>query len=687
MPRRVRRDRDPKGAAVSLGRPPVPEAIDADLPDSVDEAPVPGKPVDLTSAEAGGPVGDDDAALWVPFRSWLQQDRSRMVLVWAIALLGIQATFRGFVMFGGWFLYDDLSFIERAATQPLWSTSYLFTSWNGHVMPGAFAWVHLLTSLWPLNYVPVAISGLAMEALAGVAMYALLAALFGRRPAILVPLALYLFGTITLPATLWWAAALNQLPGITAVTLALLGQVHYHRTGRLRYGLLGVVSFVAGLLFSEKVMLAVPAVFLLTLLYFTPGPPWRRLRDCLRSHFALWVSYAVIASAYFIYYVVAVPSPVNGHPNAVVALKTMGVNLIYAIIPAIFGGPFTWEQLGVGGIASPPAAVVFIGAVVTALLVAWSVMRRHRAIFGWLIIAGYWAANSFILGMTRAPWVGPVIGREYRYSTDLAVIITVFGGLAWLPLYGQWKRGTPQHLIARRGASTTEPTPRNPIAGLPTVTESGLALGMTIALVVSALISTMAFDTDWRNEVTPRFMNTIRGDLGSAHRRVTMADLILPNSAAPSGAVLGVSTHTAVAAMPNSPLFLKPGTSSDNLYMVDDIGHVRQVWVDGFSNAEGPEPGCGWRVGPEPVVVPLRGTTMNWQWYVQIDYIASLEADTTVTVGTVATKVHVNPGVNSLYLMSEGAVSDVRFSGLTYGSLCTDSIAVGFAKPLAQTHP
>lgn len=651
----------------------------------------PGERQDLASAldgaEAPGEVSEPDANLWIPFRGWLQADPSRRVLVWAIGLIAIQAVFRGFVMFGGWFLYDDLSFVQRAATQPLWSFDYLFESWNGHVMPGAFAWVHVLTSLWPLDYTPVALSGLAMEALAGLAMYVLLAEMFGRRPAILVPLSFYLFSAITLPATLWWAAALNQLPGIAALTLALWCQVRYHRTAKVRYGLLGVLCVAGGLLFSEKVVFAFPVIFLLTLLYFCAGPPLSRLRRCLRTHVVVWSAYGVVATAYVAFYLVTVPSPVNGKPTAVVALKTMGANLVYAVIPAAYGGPFTWDRLGVGATAASPVAVVFLSAVVTALLVAWSVMRRHRAIFGWLVIVGYWAVNAFILGMTRAPWVGPVIGREYRYATDLAVIIAVFGALACLPLHGVWLRGDVQLLIRRRRGEDPHGVPRRARPDVPALPESVAAGGVTLALVVASLITTMSFDANWRNDVTPRFFGVIRSDLAAMHGRVTMADLILPDAAAPSGVVLGVSSSTAVAAMPNAPAILEPGTASDNLYMVDDDGHLKAVWVDGFPNKQGPEAGCGWRVGSSPVDVPLSGTTMSWRWYVQVDYVASLEADTTITAGTVETPVHVKPGVNRLYLMSEGPVSSVRFGGLTYGSLCTEHIAVGFAKPLRVPTP
>lgn len=624
---------------------------------------------------------DSAEELWVPLRSWTSARPGRPVLLAALALILLQAIIRGYVLFGGYFLYDDFAFIGRAQSQPLWSSEYLFTSWNGHVMPGAFAYVHLLTGLWPVDYVPVVLGSLVLQAVLAVLVYAILSALFGRRPAILVPLAFFLFTTTTLPATAWWAAALNQLPGMTSVAAALWFHIRYHRRGRLLDGLLGVVSLLVGLAFSEKVLLAIPVVLALSLLYFTPGAPATRIRACIRSSRAVWGAYVGIGVLYATYYLVAVPTPVGSNVSADLVATTMGVNLFDALLPAAYGGPFRWMRLGVGAISDTPYALVVLAAVFTALVITWSVYRRYRAVFGWLVLLGYWAANAAILGMTRAATVGPIIGREYRYSTDVALIAAVFGALALLPIRGDAVIGHVQRLIPRRPATAPSRSGSGSY-------EAPVAVAATVALVVAASISTMQFDTMWRNQVTPKFVATAVEDLRRANTKpVVMADLPFPDSAAPNNTPLGARAQWVLGALPERPVFLTDGHFTNQLYVLDDAGHVREAAIDGFRNKPGPDQGCGWRINEDPVTVPLQGTTMAWVWFTRVGYIASLDGQVRVTVGVTTTTVDVKAGVNQFFVLGSGAIDEVTFSGLTYGTMCTDEIAVGFAKPVPQTQP
>ena len=631
-------------------------------------------------ASPSDPVVEETAdELWMPLRSWLDRDPSRSVLLGAIALLVVQALVRGYVALGGWFLYDDLIFIQRATSSPLWSTDYLFTAYNGHVMPGAFVWVHLLNSLAPLNYTVVALTDLALQTVVGVLVYRTLTTLFGRRPAVLVPLAVFLLTVITLPATTWWAAALNQLPGQAAAVGALLCHALYHRMGRLRYGYLGVVSVALGLLFSEKVLLIVPAVFALSLLWFTAGPPMQRLRTCLHEHRRVWLAYAVVCVPYSVWYLVAVPSPVEPTRSAIVVLQTMGTSLTEAVLPALLGGPYGWEELGIGAIAQPPAGVVVLASVVAAVVVTWTVLRRHRAVFGWLVVGAYWALNAAILGATRAAVVGPVIGREYRYATDVALVVAVFGSLSVLPLAGRFALGTPQALLPRRGVAQG-------VQSIPSPVRTGVGALLAVGLAVAACLSTIAFDPHWRNEISPRFIATAREDIAQRHGEVTLVDEVLPTAAAPRGFALGATTRI-LEALPEGqrPSFLTDGHATDALRTLDDQGHVRQVQVDGFTNEPGPTKGCGYRVSTQAVSIPLSGTTMPWSWTAEIGYIASLEADTRVSVGDVTTKVHIEPGAHTVFVKGSGAIGSVTIDALSYGTLCTDDVSVGFAKPIPGT--
>ena len=636
----------------------------------------------------GNPAEPDEleAQVYVPFKAWVDAVPGRSILVAATVLMALQLLVRSYVKFGNWFIADDLAFIGRAQTMPFWSSQYLFAGWNGHFMPGAFVEVRVLNALWPMNYLPVGLVDLGLQLLVDVLVYRLLVALFGRRPAILVPLAVYLFSPMTLPAFAWWAAALNQLPGQAALAGVLLAQVRYHRSGRLRYGLLGAVTALAGLMFSEKVLLAVPCVLALTLFYFTDGEPLHRTRSALVRHWRVWAAYLCVVAPYAVFYAIHVPSPVGRPSNLSLTLDTVGTSLTHAVLPALFGGPWNWTPIGliagVGGIAEPGAALVPV-TIVSALIVWWSILRRRRAVFAWVIILGYEGVNAVLLGLTRATWVGPFIGAEYRYSTDACIVFVVFGSMAFLQTQGRFvhpaQRLVPRNWLSGQGAGKGGRWPVSFGAGQVEVATAGTLVCM---LVVSGLISTMRYDSTWRLSTIRNYFDVARSDVAAKSHPITISDGAVPENI--ESALFGkwAFTSNLMAGFTPKPSFLTRGASTDRLYTFDNAGHLHEATVDGFRNKPGPEPRCGWRVSQAARTVPLQLTTMPWLWTARIGYIASEDAQTTVTVGAVTSRVTIKAGLHALFVMGEGAIDTVSFTGLTNGALCTDDIAVGFVKAL-----
>ena len=59
--------------------------------------------------------------------------------------------------------------------------------------------------------------------------------LFGVRPGIPPPLCVYLFGSISAPVAIWWAAGVNQLPMQAALFWSIACFVPYLRTHRVRH--------------------------------------------------------------------------------------------------------------------------------------------------------------------------------------------------------------------------------------------------------------------------------------------------------------------------------------------------------------------------------------------------------------------------------------------------------------------
>ncbi|MBP6997368.1 MAG: hypothetical protein KBB39_14640 [Phycicoccus sp.] len=621
----------------------------------------------LTVEQTDSPQPEQpDDELTYPFKGWLEAAPGRPVVAAGISLVVLQLIVRSWSKFGGWFTSDDFSFMSRAFTMPFWSSEYLLAGWHGHFMPGAFVQVKILATLWPYNYVPVAMVDIALQAAVSMLMLRLLISLFGARVEILIPLAFFVFTPMTLPAFLWWAAALNQLWGLLAMVLMLLAQLRYHRTGRLRDGLLGVAAMAFGLLFSEKLLLMAPVVAAFTLLWFTPGPPLRRIRRAIVENWRLWAAYGTLIVLYAVTYRLLVVAPLSQGDTGEIVVETVGRGLFTAVIPAVFGGPYVWAGLNLGGFAATPLPVTVILLVVTALVVWLSIWLNARASFAWWVMVGYAVINTGILGATRATFIGSLMGAEYRYQTDLAVIIAVFAPMAFLPLQGTFRKGTYQALRARHRERFTQHL------------GPGVVGGIVVALSLSALVSTVTYDPLWRKNTRDTYFANIGASIAAVDHPITMIDFPVE--------FVGYSESSKLfSAFQPRPHFLTKGASADIVFVPDDNGVLRRGKVNGFVSTPGPEEGCGWRLADAPVTVPLTATTMPWVWTAQMSYLATYDNDVTVTAGKTTTTLHLKAGANTVFFVAEGEVSRIDFGPVPIGTVCTDAITVGGLQPTPDT--
>ncbi|MDN5746675.1 MAG: hypothetical protein L0H31_16385, partial [Nocardioidaceae bacterium] len=136
----------------------------------------------------------------------------------ACLMLAGFVAFRSWVCFGGFFYSDDYRLV-REARRGL-SLDYLLAPYDAQFMPFGrlVAWFAAQPEQmsWPL----LAAFSVTMAACAAVACLWMLVTLSGWRPQVLAIWAFYLTNAMVLPAFLWWAAALNQLPLQVAFFLA-----------------------------------------------------------------------------------------------------------------------------------------------------------------------------------------------------------------------------------------------------------------------------------------------------------------------------------------------------------------------------------------------------------------------------------------------------------------------------------
>jgi hypothetical protein len=607
------------------------------------------------------------------------------------AILVLSLVTRGWVAWRGYFYLDDFAFMAMAAHHSALDLGYLLTPYNSHLMPGAHLWVWLLTRTMPFQYGGVVVVTLTLQLVLDLAFYTLLRRLFGAAPAILLPLAVFVLSPLTLPGTVWWAAALNQVPQQLAMVAVLLAHVAYLRTGRRRDGLYGALALVAGLLFSEKTLLVLPLVAGLTVLFFTEGSAPRRLRTAVLRHRTVWLAYGVVALPYAAYYVSHVPSPAR-QPGQGSAIAQLGLeSLVRAVIPGLLGGPWTWVQIGyAGALADPGPFACAVAFVIAVAVVGGSCLVNRNAWRGWALAVGYGLVNLCVLVFSRAAFIGPVVGDEYRYVTDVAMVVALGFALATVPIVGHWQSG-PVTAPAPRdslGAWLRSPSVHEVVTVLPRPPKAAVLGAATVTLAASATWSTVAYDQFWHPNPARPWVQTASAELASADTGAVLADGYVPQQVA--WALLGqyATVGQLLSPLRHRPRTLASGPAADDLVVLDATGHLHRATVDGIAARKGPVRGCGWRLGGGPVTIPLQRETLPFRWTMRIGYLSSSATSAVVSVRGHHTTVAFHAGLGAVYVVVDGAVDSVDISALRGGgTVCTDELTVGNAVPADGAQP
>jgi len=597
------------------------------------------------------------------------------VTLGALALIATQLGLRAWVGYGGFFSLDDYVFYTRAAEHPLMSADYLFEPYNAHLMPGSMVWVWLTTRAAPLSFAPVVTVSLLLQLAVDLAMVQLLRRLFGDRPAILLPFAVFSFGTLTLPGMVWWAAALNQLPQQLCTLLALLAQVRYARTGRIRDALLGVGAVTVGLSFSEKTALAMPLVFAVTWLFLVGGDPLRGLWSTVRRYWVVWVGYVVLGVGYAVGYAMAVEGPVRGGVTASEAVDLVDVALRRSLVPGVVGGPWRWEPIGwVDSLADPHPLAQLFAAVVVVGVIAVTISRRRGAARGWILAAGYVAVEIGLLLFTRVQDTGVLaIGAEYRYLTDLGLVVTLALAFATLPVTAPVRAGTPV-MLRRRDRSLVDRLGSGP------VDRRTVAVAAVMGLAVSSAYSLATYRERWADNAGRTYFANARADLDRVDPTTVLYDGPVPSAVV--WRLLWPATLPSRLLPPTGAEFddLRPGESTARLYDIGADGQLRRSTVSGIAAVPGPDGPCGWRVDSTGVAVRLDSAAFAWDWIVQLRYSTRFDGTLALAAGDTDVDVPVTEGNGVAYVAVSGAVSSVRLA--TSGTaVCVNDLVVGLPQP------
>ena len=579
-----------------------------------------------------------------------------------LALVAAQLAYRGWALAGSWFYFDDLAFMSRSMNQPF-GAGYLTESYGGHLMPAGFAVTWALTKWAVFDWAPWAVGLLAMQAVAGVGMLRLLISLFGSRRLVLVLLAGYLGYVFTLPAGLWWAAGINQLPLQIALVFGLASHVAYLRTGRVRHLVATLCWTVGGLLFYEKTLLLFGVYALVALCYFTEGDTTTRLKDLWARYRPGVVAHTVVAATYLALYVEYglnfSPGDSSNQPWTPIAWDLIAV----ALLPALIGGPLTWQPLTVGSFADPTQLTQLVSWTVVAAVVYYAHRTRTISKRAWAPLGFTLLANIALLASARANIVGPDIAREYRSQTESGALFVHCAGLAFLPLHGARQENT-----ARIGV------PR-------TYERRGVVLLATVAVGIAAITSSTRYVDLWQSRnPTEAYIAEVRHSLADAgHKPVPLVDTGIPQT------LLWAfrypeNTYSHVL-RPFADETSYPRSAVDRLYMFDDRGRLSPVVIPPTRKMV-PNVGCGYPLEGKQTTIPLDGPVIGGGWWIQIGYASPRPVSLRVEAGDDVHDLDLPRGLHNAFVQASGEFQEVTVSRYPRGShLCVVDLTLGVPVP------
>jgi hypothetical protein len=580
----------------------------------------------------------------------------------AIALIVLHLAFRTWITAISWYAGDDFAFMSRMWNQGL-SPAVAGEPYAGHLMPGGMYLTWLAGAISPYDFTVAGGVLLAMQVLADVGALVLLVRMFGLRPGILPPLALYLFTVFSTPMAVWWAAGVNQIPFQIVLFWALASHVSYLRTRRLRHLVVTLAWLAGGLLFYEKTVLVLGAIGIVSLAYFASGTLRDRIRTMWEDFRPATLFLVILGAGYLVLYTsVGLNFSASGAGNDL--LGGVATNMaLQAYAPAVVGGPLAWTHVGPGSLPAPGGVVVALSVLVIFLVVREIHRCRVRSLRAWWMPAFFLACDVVLVLAGRATLVGDVIALEYRYQSEMGAITALALACATLPIRG--------------AVETVEP--RRPSRFLDNRARVTAAIAVVSAL---GMISSSQFARYWSTHAEGKpYFSRLLDPIRDATRPVPLVDDPVPNFIMWGlGYPANLQSH-----------LLKPyadrvdfrTSSIDTLQVAGEDGRIGQVLITPVRTAlPGEKESCGYAIHRRPTEIPLDGPVAYGGWWVRIGYIAAEQTPATVTTGDASYDVILPAGLHALYVAGGDAFDSVMISRENRAArMCTDDITVGRPVP------
>jgi hypothetical protein len=637
-----------------------------------------------------------------------------------------------------WFWQDDLNLLATAADEPL--GGLLFSDYNGHLVPASWLTAWLSNHVSALSWAPVAAVLLVLVVATDLALLGALLRLFGPRPAILVPYTIFCASTLTLTATVWWAAAMQWMPTALALALALYFHAGYVARPNAR-DLFGALAAVAlGLLCFEKALTIPVVLALLTVAYFVPGPLWKRPWRAFRRYPLFWVAQGLLSGGYLWLYLDRVAIEPGEAATGGEYADLVGNMLLRTYLPGLLGGPLDWVATPSASLVSwsmPPVWLEWLSWLVAAVVILGSTLLIRGAWRAWAILAVFLAISVTLVARARLGLVGPFIGRDHRYLTDAALLGVVCLSLALIPLrpgldralHGdpppepewdedededeqEWPEPAPdpevdgvaeepgeedradgedddgidrtpiRHRVGRRRAVWTERAQARMTAlgAWPLIGGAGVMAVVT----VGGILSSEQYLKTWELNPAPAYFEKVElslADPSQPHPLFMFDQELPPLIMTPTFGEDRMFSHVMKLFGDDAPVF---GWWSPRFVVADEEGRLRPGAVAGQVAVPPNGLVCSAKDDPQQgVALTLPAPPPEWNWKVELTYSADQDTAARVRYGEgPAVPLRLTKGLNKVVVSVTGAGPAITVTDLTPGTtVCLGRAVVGLPVP------
>lgn len=573
---------------------------------------------------------------------------------------------RGSIMLNGYLYADDFAFRWWADTSSL-TPEFLFRSYGGHVMPfGNFAgWV--LQNLFPGSFVALMVVALIGQVATLALLWRIVLRLTGSNVAAFLAFMVPAFSMFTFEVWVWWCEIIETVPYGLFMMLAIAALIRALEGESGRWWLWSGLAFVGAALSISKGALGLIVLFAIVAALPIGVPRRRGILAAWRLNPRFWFVLGALSAAYVLY--LQLFAPIAKDPDAQFgrAVRYGADLLVYNIGSGAFGGPWQWFSAPGetwNGVLTIPAENPLLGLVTVALVVALVlIVKRYRpnmlAYLGWVFF--YALTITAVASYGRG---GSLIASSgYRYTFDFWIPLALFSGFLFYAIKGE-QEPFPQRTKELASGLAAKGYRRPTIAVL-----------AAAAFCASCLISTVEPAARWVNSQTKDYVRTAAESMADIPEgaeflpQKTMTDLVHPMLMLPFA-----STEVVFAPDPAFRPFVDYAT--DGLFGFTARGDAEQQFVAGTLSE--PNGVCGYRVGAQPVSIPLVKEVPQWSFVAEVGYAAAADTTVRMTVGPTTHEVPIRQGLHNVYFQVEGPVQEVTAQATDPNvSVCIDKISIG----------